>query len=405
MKILLVLGRYLPEKSGGIENYTHFLAKLLTQNGHEVEVAILNSDSSRPYIYDEIRVIPLIKGFESFSILLGNREYNVCHFQELSGDGGINLSWMEEAKKYCDKLFFTFHLPYLTCYKNDFRFRGIEDCNYFTSTERCVECIIATKLHYQKDGTLNWYNSLIRKTVAIFKNTPQIKRIRKRINVKHDQLARLIELCDSIFIYGTWFKKLLNENGYDSFKLKLIPHISKANLIRKIKDDSIKNRLLFVGRIEEAKGLHLLVAAMREIKIGSIQLHVAGNKVDEKYFDKCKKLFDFNYLGVLPRNELLQSFPGYDFLVLPSAFTEMSSLVLKEAFYENLPVIVSSAKGNVDVVHEDMDGFIFNYNDFKDLVQVIDKAYDKKMAGWVPDFSGSPNTLGTDQEILSYYHE
>jgi hypothetical protein len=127
LKVLLVLGRYLPGKTAGIENYSHFIARLLFKNNIQVQVAILNSPHKEPYLFEEIPVIPLKTGISSFKTLLQEQHYDISHFLEYSGENGINIDWFIMAKEYCRKVFFTFHLPYLTCYKNDFRYNGIAD--------------------------------------------------------------------------------------------------------------------------------------------------------------------------------------------------------------------------------------------------------------------------------------
>ena len=78
---------------------------------------------------------------------------------------------------------------------------------------------------------------------------------------------------------------------------------------------------------------------------------------------------------------------NYDFLVLPSVFTEMYPLVIIDAFHRRLPVIASTAKGNKDVINDGLNGFLFKYDDAKDLAVTIDRAYQFKNNGWVPVFS------------------
>jgi glycosyltransferase involved in cell wall biosynthesis len=404
LRILLVLGKYLPDKSAGIENYSHWLAGVLMQNNYRVDIAILESPDKEPYTYESVHVFPLKHGFAGFIQFIENNHYDICHFQEYSGKNGINIQWFQAAKEYCGKVFFTFHLPYLTCYKNDFRYKGITDCNNFSSSRRCVKCIIATKLDYNKSDEFNLKNSGINLITPLLETSGKIQQLKKRIEDRTDDLQELINTCDQIFIYGAWFKEILAKNGFKSTKIKLIPHITKssANGIEK-RDNAIKYKVLFVGRIEPQKGLHLLCKAMNIIEIKEIQLDIAGNKVDEAYYDECKSGHPFNYLGVLPRARLLASFQDYDFLILPSVFTEMYSLVVREAFYENLPVIASAAKGNVDVVKEGKNGFIFNYDDYKDLASVIDKAYSLKKDGWQPEFEMNDSHESDLKEILSYY--
>lgn len=402
-RVLLVLGRYLPGKTAGIENYSHFLATLLLENNYEVEAAILNGPNKEIYNYQGVTVIPLKDGLDSFVSLLQERRYNICHFQEYSGEDGININWFTAAKRYCRKVFFTFHLPYLTCYKNDFRYLGIEDCNNFSSPERCIKCIIATRLHYKGSKKNNLYNFAIDAVIPMAEKTSKLKKVKNNIQARKKELKKLIATCDNIFIYGAWFKKILFENDYDSPKMKLIPHITKPDFTRKQRENFVKKKILYVGRIEPAKGLHLLVRAMNKISTQHIQLEVVGNVTDEKYFEACKVKYSFNYKGTLPRTVLLQSLPEYDFLVLPSVFTEMYSLILKEAFYEQLPVIVSSAKGNRDVVREEENGFIFEYGNAKDLARKIDEAYTLLTNGWQPIFLPENDIERDEEQILSYY--
>jgi glycosyltransferase involved in cell wall biosynthesis len=158
-----------------------------------------------------------------------------------------------------------------------------------------------------------------------------------------------------------------------------------------------------VGRVESQKGLHLLCKAMNLISIRDIQLDVFGNVVDEKYFDNCAQEFPFTFKKTLPFTELLKILPEYDFLVLPSLFTEMYSMIAKNAFYEQLPVIASAAKGNVDMIEEGKNGFIFEYDNYEDLARVIDQAYHLKERGWMPQFETNNSTEDDEREILSYY--
>jgi glycosyltransferase involved in cell wall biosynthesis len=134
-----------------------------------------------------------------------------------------------------------------------------------------------------------------------------------------------------------------------------------------------------------------------------IEIDVYGNVVEENYFKTCREIFPFNYKGTVARNELLLLLQHYDFLVLPSVFTEMYPMVIQEAFDIGIPVIASAAKGNVDLIREGKNGFIFQYNNHKDLANVIDNAYQLKRSGWTPEFEVVNDADGRIHEVLSYY--
>jgi glycosyltransferase involved in cell wall biosynthesis len=405
LKILMVLGRYLPFKNAGIENYTHTLVEQLIKDKHAVQVAVVESESEKAYLYEGVWVIPLKSGFKSFAQLVNEEKFDICHFQEYSGTNGINLKWFQTAKDNCNKVFFTFHLPYLTCYKNDFRYNGIDDCNNFSSPSRCVKCIIATKLNFKKTDGFSIRNFSIKLLYPLIERSPDIHRLRDRISNRKVELNELINICDNIFIYADWFKKILNDNGYTPSGIVKIPYVTNGSMKNDFADadsSSIKNKIAFVGRIEKQKGLLLLCKAMNLIKT-NIELDVFGNVVDEEYNEKCRNEYGYNFKATLPLKDLLNLLDQYDFLVMPSIFTEMYSMMIKDAFKNNLPVIASAAKGNVDVIKEGKNGFIFNYDDHKDLARVIDRAYTMKQEGWQPVFETHDSPENDWKKILSYY--
>lgn|GEM_PF-3382511 len=400
MRVLFITGNYLPGKNGGIENYTHWLASVLINNSIQVEVAALNVDSTTDCIYEGVKVNNLKGSFSKFETLLQKGNFDICHFQEYSAFGGIEMRWFQKAKEY-GKVYFTFHLPYFTCYKNDFRYKAIEDCNIFNDPGRCTRCIIADKSgydHYRSDALLS-----ILSGISNFTGVRQ--KLKKKVIDQYKKLDELIAVCDYIFIYADWFKKILAENGYDQPSIKKIPYKTKTVLPGTPDPEKgvLKNKILFVGRIEHQKGLHLLCKAMNEISTGDIQLDVYGNMVNQDYFDECHKEYDFNFKRTINYPILMEILGEYDFLVMPSVFTEMYSMMIKDAFYAKLPVIASTAKGNRDAVSDGENGFLFDYNDAASLASTIDKAYNLKKNGWTPAFKYSDHPEKDIEEIISYY--
>jgi len=401
LRVLLVTGNYLPGKNGGIENYSHWLATLLLQNHFEIEVAALNVNENEDYFYEGVKVNYLKGSFSVFESLLEKGNFDICHFHEYSEFGGIEIPWFKKAREHSKKVFFTFHLPYFTCYKGDFRYKGTEDCNTFSNSKRCTECVIADKIGYE-----NHRSEIVLKSVAgLMKLTGSKKKLEEKIISKYQKLSDLIATCDNIFIYADWFKNILFENGYADDSIKKIPYKTKTNIsgLNAARDYSIRNKILFVGRIQHQKGLHLLCKAMNGITTRDIQLDVYGNIMDRDYYDQCIKEYSFNFKGTTNYVQMLGILKEYDFLILPSIFPEMYSLIIKDSFYEQLPVIASSSKGNKDVIVDGVNGFLFDYDNAKDLAGTIDRAYQLKDNGWVPVFSEPGNPEKDIEEIVSYY--
>jgi len=400
MKILFVTGDFLPSKNGGIENYVFWLAQILKEQNFLIEVAALNVREECDYFYESIHVHYLNNNISIFEELLKNGAYDICHFHEYSGKNGINVSWLTFAKQICGKVFFTFHLPYLTCYKNDFRYKGIEDCNNFTDVARCIECVLTDKAEKNIGLAMAPYASKILALVPSVKNN-----LKNKILLRDHNLHELIANCDKIFVIAGWFKKILFENGFTDEKIYKIPNKPKLGISPESKstNETIKKKILFIGRIEEQKGFHLLCNAMNEIEEDNLELEVYGNKVDENYFEDCKRIYSFNYMGTLPREVLLERIKNYDFLVLPSVCPEMYPLVVVDAIHRELPVIASASKGNRDLVKDNENGFLFEYDNAVELAKTIDKAYRLKAEGWTMQLDFTENPEHDLEEIVSYY--
>jgi glycosyltransferase involved in cell wall biosynthesis len=97
---------------------------------------------------------------------------------------------------------------------------------------------------------------------------------------------------------------------------------------------------LFVGRLEEEKGVRILLTAWRDAGLENAALALAGDgSLDE----------GGTLLGHVPRERLPALYAAADALVLPSirtaTFTEPWGLVVNEAMHQGTPVIATNAVG------------------------------------------------------------
>ena len=68
----------------------------------------------------------------------------------------------------------------------------------------------------------------------------------------------------------------------------------------------------------------------------------------------------------------------YNALCLCSTITEMSPLVIQEAFAAGLPVIASNVYGNAEQITHGINGLLFNFNDPNDLLKQLKRCIDEK---------------------------
>ena len=122
---------------------------------------------------------------------------------------------------------------------------------------------------------------------------------------------------------------------------------SRARLIEFAGLDSSKLLMGFVGRLEEQKGLDILLGALARLPAsysGRWQLAVIGDgrlRSDLEAFAKSKRL-PVRFLGAVPAASRLLS--GFDLLVAPSRH-EGAPLVGLEGQFVNVPVLISDVPG------------------------------------------------------------
>lgn len=126
-------------------------------------------------------------------------------------------------------------------------------------------------------------------------------------------------------------------------------------------------KYVFVGRLVPVKNLELLIEVFNQ---NGKPLTIIGCGVLEKELRKKAKE-NIQFTGFISNKELYKEYIKYDVFILPS-YSETWGLVVEEAIYYGLPVIVSSVVGClVELVEEPQTGIVFKNNDTKDLDKAI----------------------------------
>lgn len=126
-------------------------------------------------------------------------------------------------------------------------------------------------------------------------------------------------------------------------------------------------RYLYVGRLVEVKNIELLVDVFNE---NGKPLTIVGTGIlDQKLKAKAKSNIVFR--GFVENEKLGEIYQAHDVFVLPS-FYEPWGLVVEEAIYWGLPVVVSDRVGSsVDMVEELDTGVIFQSRNKESLHAAI----------------------------------
>lgn len=139
--------------------------------------------------------------------------------------------------------------------------------------------------------------------------------------------------------------------------------------------------LLFVGRLDERKGLRYLLKALPLVLAKQpINLRVVGKGIlEEELKAQCKEMsLDavINFLGFVSKEELVQEYASCDIFVLPAIVdskgdTEGLGIVMIEALAHQKPVVASAVGGIVDVIHSGTTGLLVPEKDPSALAGAI----------------------------------
>src|SRR5690606_9187366 len=129
--------------------------------------------------------------------------------------------------------------------------------------------------------------------------------------------------------------------------------------------------LLFVGRLTQEKGIHVLLKAFSGTDYA---LRIAGDgPLKNLVMKTAETSANITYLGSLDRPAISRQLAECSALVFPSIWYEGLPMTLIEAFAAGTPVIASDLGAMRSLVHEGKNGWRFATNDALALQQKIDE--------------------------------
>jgi glycosyltransferase involved in cell wall biosynthesis len=170
------------------------------------------------------------------------------------------------------------------------------------------------------------------------------------------------KLQSAVFKALNFNGKIIETYGVGIFNKKEIIY-NKINTIKS------KRRYIYVGRLIELKNLKFLIGAFNKL---NKQLTIVGTGELES---KLKQLANKNitFSGFVPNQDIYKWYLNHDIFVLPSLI-EPWGLVVEEAVYFGLPVIVSEAVGcQEEMVLKPNTGLSFSPYNQTSLIEAINQ--------------------------------
>ena len=189
----------------------------------------------------------------------------------------------------------------------------------------------------------------------------------------YKKISRFLEGSPDIVISPSkWLLDFYNKNNFFKKSKKYILK-NPLNINDKIINNNFKNNLefLYVGQIEEYKGIFLLLKIFNKLR--NYKLNIVGSGKD---LEKAKKFVENNNLnniifhGKLDKEELNKIYLQSNILIFPSLTYENCPSVILEAQSFGLLVIASRIGGVPELVDEK---YLFEPGNEKELESLIDK--------------------------------
>ena len=177
------------------------------------------------------------------------------------------------------------------------------------------------------------------------------------------------------------FTVVFNATDPEVFK----PYGDEANSHLKglVDIEADKTYLLYVGRLTEIKGVHVLIKAFISIhaQLPNTRLIIAGSSFfggaaktdyEQRLVELAKPVSHaIIFTGFMPHEKLRYVYSAANIVVLPSVWQDPCPLVVLEAMASGTCLISSSVGGVPEIVKNNVNGLLVNAGDPENLLQVL----------------------------------
>lgn len=172
-------------------------------------------------------------------------------------------------------------------------------------------------------------------------------------------------------------------DGYGFFpKSKKVVLSNPAPDVTETRPRTSEVRFLFVGQLEEHKGIIRLVDTWLTSAIEGAALVIVGTgTLEDDVRHRIEGRGDIVMRGRLDMAQVNAAYDRATFVVVPSLIMENQPTVILEAFSRGVPVIATDIGGIPELVVEGETGFLFDAGDPTGLADAIARAY-VAMSGW-----------------------
>jgi glycosyltransferase involved in cell wall biosynthesis len=387
MRILHVPYSFFPDPAGGTEIYVDALARCQRASGFDAAVAAPGPRAAT-YDHDQLKVwrfpvsatLPLPELYgqgdsvaaRAFGTVLDEFQPDVVHLHAFTS--AISARLAREAKQRGCPIVFNYHTPTVSCPRQTLRLFGAEICDGKIDQRRCTACNLHS--HGVPRGLATMIGAM---PAAASRELARMNlqggiwtvlRMPELIDIRIHAFRSLMDISDRVIALCHWTRDLLLLNGIPAGKLTLCRQGINWSSAAFPPPGSrpaatLPLRMIFLGRMHETKGPHVLIEALRQAPDLPVRIDFFGVRQGEggdTYAERLRQMSGadsrIRLLPALSPSEVIATLQRYDAILIPSQWLETGPLVVLEAFAARTPVIASALGGIAELVTDGADGLL-----------------------------------------------
>lgn len=190
---------------------------------------------------------------------------------------------------------------------------------------------------------------------------------------------------DIVVTPSTFLGEYYQERGmFKDSRVELLPNPvpNNGNPVTRTERMTPKTNILFVGQLEEHKGIKELFKAFEQLD-GEVELHIAGEGALMDYVcERASMNKKIRYHGYVSLKHLIKLLETSDAVVIPSTCYENSPTVIYESFLVGVPVIASNIGGIPELIEEGENGLLVSPGDVNELAQAMAHIHEHRELWW-----------------------
>lgn len=350
MKICLVNSFYYPDVVGGAEISIKKLAEALVKDGKEVHVICTGKEN----------IEETIKGVIVHRIRINNF-YQPIHNLDNNNNKVKLVSLANNILEKYNILNYMLLVKLIKSIKPDI----IHTNNLYGISS--IVWTVSRKLNIPTIHTLRDYHMLYNKKKNYLLNRFYVN-LTQNINcVTAPSMFILNRFCNENYFNASQKYSIFNavDIDYEESRNVFIQKDSEINNKSKIK-------FIYFGRLEEYKGILILLDAFKSIKNKNIELIIAGEgSLDIEVSRIVRTDERITYIGFLDEKELNNKLKEIDIAIIPSIWDEPFGRVVIESYKYSIPVIGTNVGGIPEIIEDGITGLLVNPSDRENLKEAI----------------------------------